>query len=133
MRKSLALVSVIFLTAGLAFIAGCGGGLLDQQINIGDILLSGENWTYEGNEGDLLVLAEDGTFRSVIGGEVEDGSYKVFQADDRNWVELTFQDGEGGEERVEEWGMTADLGAADIITDTQGQQFQLRGTRETLR
>ena len=133
MRKTLVAAAVILAIASLAVFSGCRNSGDNQQVDLNDILLEGKNWTYEGSKGDLIVFAEDGTFRSVIDEKVEDGTYKVFQTDDGEWVELTFLDEKGNQDRVEEWSMTADIGEGDTITDLQGQEYLLRGTKETLR
>jgi hypothetical protein len=93
------------------------------------MLMDGESWTYEGDEGDLIVFGEDGTFRAVIGGKMVNGGYEV----DGDQAELIFVDDEGNEVGTEEWSVTGNIGEADIVTDPLGQDFLLKGSRETLR
>ena len=57
----------------------------------------------------------------------------IAQNDDGNQLELTFVDSGGNEVRVEEWSATGDIGEDVIITDSQGQQFFLSGTRASVR
>jgi hypothetical protein len=131
MKKPIIAMSMTVAVLLLA-VTGCGGNG-EHQVNLNDILMEGENYTYEGDEGDLIVLAEDGTFRSVIGNKVEDGTYKLFQTEDDSWAELSFLSEEGDEERVEEWRMTTAAGEIETVTDLNGQSFILQGTRQTLR
>ena len=79
--------------------------------------------------GDLVVFGEDGSFRTVISEKVENGGYEV----NGDIAQLTFVDSEGDEVRVEEWSVTGDIGEDIVITDQQGQEYILKGTRETLR
>jgi hypothetical protein len=132
MRRAFIALSMIFIIAALVAVSGCGKS--SKTVNLDKMLMDGESWTYEGSEGNLVVFGEDGTFRSVSGSAVENGAYKVFKMDDSNRAELTFVDKEGHEVRVEEWSMTGDIGKADGgVTDLQGQEFILRGTKDTLR
>ena len=127
MRKALVALSVTLIIAGLITASGCGRR--GRIVNLDKMLMDGESWTYEGEEGDLIVFGEDGTFRSVIGGKVENGAQEV----DGGRAELIFVDGDGNEVRTEEWSVTGNIGEADIVTDPQGQDFLLKGTRGTLR
>lgn len=132
MRKTFFALSIVLIIASLFAASGCGGKR-DQLVNLDKMLMNGESWIYEGSEGDLIVFGEDGSFRSVSGSEVESGAYKVFKMDDGNRAELTFVDKGGNAVRVEEWSMTGDIGEDEVITALQGQEFLLRGTKETLR
>jgi hypothetical protein len=127
MRKALVALSMILIIACLFATSGCNR--TGQIVNLEKMLMDGESWTYEGQEGDLIVFGEDGSFRSVIRENVENGAYEV----DGMRAELTFVDKEGNEVRVEEWKVEGNPGEVDIITDQQGQDFSLKGTRETLR
>jgi hypothetical protein len=132
MRKIFIASSMFFIIAALVAVSGCSNS--GQPINLNKMLMDGESWTYEGSGGDLIVFGEDGTFRWVSGSAVENGAYKVFKIDDGNRVELTFVDAKGKEVRVEEWSITGDIGEADgVVTDLQGQEFLIRGTKDTLR
>jgi hypothetical protein len=129
MRKACVALIVILIITGMVAVSGCGS----RRDALNKMLMDGESWTYEGIEGDLIVVGEDGTFRLVINNEVENGTYEVFQIDDGYRAELTFVDKEGDESGVEEWSMTGDIGEVGIITDPRGQEFSLQGTKETLR
>jgi hypothetical protein len=129
MRKAFVAFIVVLIITGMVAVSGCGG----RRGSLNKMLMDGESWTYEGAEGDLIVVGEDGTFRVVINSEVENGTYEVFQIDDGYRAELTFVNKEGDELRVEEWSMTGAIGEVGIITDPRGQEFSLKGTRETLR
>ncbi|MBN2028586.1 MAG: hypothetical protein JW854_17675 [Actinobacteria bacterium] len=127
MRRALAAPIIFLLIAGLVAATGCNRR--GQIVNLDKMLMDGESWTYEGENGDLIVLGEDGSFRAVIGEKVENGGYEV----DGDRAELTFVDSGGNEIRVEEWSVAGDIGEDIIITDLQGQEFFLKGSRETLR
>jgi len=127
MRKALIALSILLIFVGLVAVCGCNRK--GQIVNLDKMLMDGASWTYEGEWGDLIVFGEDGSFRSVSGETVENGGYGV----DGDLAELTFVDSEGNEVRVEEWSVTGDIGEDIVITDPQGQEFILKGTRETLR
>jgi hypothetical protein len=127
MRKALVALSMILMIAGLVAASGCGGRR--KIVNLDKMLMDGESWTYEGDEGNLVVFGEDGSFRWVAGEAVENGGYEA----DGDRLELTFVDSGGNEVRVEEWSATGDIGGDEVITDSEGQEFFLKGTRETLR
>ncbi|RJP34767.1 MAG: hypothetical protein C4536_02195 [Actinobacteria bacterium] len=131
MRKALVALIMILVVAGLVAISGCNSR--GQIVNLDKMLMDGESWTYEGYEGDLIVFGEDGSFRLVAGEKVENGAYEVFQTDDGNRAKLTFVDSEGNEIGVEEWTVSGDIGEVDVITDQEGQEFYLKGTKESLR
>lgn len=127
MRKTLAVLSLMLVITSLVAASGCGSS--SKIVNLDKMLMNGESWTYEGEQGDLIVLGEDGSFRAVISDRVENGGYEA----DGERAELTFVDSKGNEVRVEEWSVTGDIGKDIIITDQQGQEFTLKGTRKTLR
>jgi hypothetical protein len=128
MRKALVALSMILILAGLVAATGCNRK--GQIVNLDKMLMNGESWTYEGEEGGLIIFGEDGTFRSVQGEVVENGAYEV----DGDRAELTFVDAEGNEVRVEEWSIAGDIGSeTGVVTDSQGQEYFLQGTRESLR
>lgn len=127
MRKALIALTVLLVFAGL--FAACGCNTRGQIVNLNKMLMDGESWTYEGEVGDLVVFGEDGSFRAVISEKVENGGYEV----DGDIAQLTFVDSEGNEVRVEEWSVNGEIGEDIVITDQQGQEYILKGTRETLR
>lgn len=127
MRKAFAASIILLLIVGLITASGCGSS--SKIVNLDKMLMDGASWTYEGEWGDLVVFGEDGSFRSVSGDTIENGGYEV----DGDIAQLTFVDSEGKEVRVEEWSVTGDIGEDIVITDPQGQEFILKGTRETLR
>jgi len=127
MRKALAVLSIFLVITGLVAVSGCNR--TGQIVNLNKMLMNGASWTYEGEGGDLIVFGEDGSFRLVSSGTVENGAYEV----DSDQAQLTFVDSKGNEVRVEEWSMTGAIGEDIVITDPQDQEFILKGTRETLR
>ena len=127
MRKSLVVLSILLVITSLVAVSGCGSS--SKIVNLNKMLMNGDSWTYEGEQGDLIVLGEDGSFRTVIRDVVENGGYEV----DGDYAELTFVDSKGSEVRVEEWSVTGEIGEDMVITDLQGQEFWLKGTRDTLR
>jgi len=127
MRKTLAVLCLMLAITGLIAATGCGSS--SKIVNLDKMLMNGESWTYEGEQGDLIVLGEDGSFRTVISNKVENGGYEV----NGERAELTFVDSKGNEVRVEEWSVAGDIGEDIVITDLQGQEFFLKGSRETLR
>jgi hypothetical protein len=129
----LVLIIAVLLIAGVTALAGCGGGT-DQKKDLNDVLVQeGDSFTFEGNQGDLVVFSRDGSFRSVIGGVVEDGTYEIFEGADAVRVELTFENKVGDFAGVETWEITEGADGSALITDPRDEQYVLKGTQRGLR
>ena len=80
-------------------------------------------------DGRVIVFGEDGSFRWVNGDKVENGGYEA----DGDQLELIFVDSKGNEVERDEWSIAGDIGGEEtVITDPQGQEYYLSGTREIL-
>jgi hypothetical protein len=132
-RKALVVTSMVLVAAGLVLAVGCGGNNGAHRLNSEDLLITGDTQNYEGSQGDLVILAEGGIFRSVVAGQVKDGKYKVLEKENSTWVELTFFNDRGDEDQVENWPISEDEKGNEILTDLQGEEYVLKGTRATLR
>ncbi len=124
----------LLLVIAIPAASGCGDSGEDQRIDIDDILMEeGDSFTFEGNEGDLVVLASDNTFRAAIAGEVKNGAYDIFQSEDAIRLELVFEDRNEETGEFESWDIVKNEDGNVVLTDLRGQSFTLKGSKEGLR
>ena len=117
MRRVLALICMILMTAGLVVMAGCGSSGF-SALDVDEPLVAGTQSDFVDEAGNIVAFTQFGTFKLVVDDKLIEGNYNVIVDEEGNAIEMTFDDGE-----VETWTIVITEGRVTALVNDEGTKY----------
>jgi len=117
MRRVLALICMILMTAGLVVMAGCADSGFNE-VDVDEPIAEGIQTNFIDEAGNLVAFTQFGTFKLVIDDQLIEGNYTIITTADGYSLEMTFDNGE-----VETWSIVITEGKPTAVVDDEGTEY----------